>query len=84
MFTEPPSYEEAMHICSIPAKSAKATASAKANTNGELLSCTQDKEDCQFNPLYAVFNITEPSEPVQKQQQAITDNANSNVDTDRS
>lgn len=75
MFTEPPSYAEAMHIY-IPAKSAKATVSAKANTNNELLSCTQDKEDCQFTPLYAVFNITEPVEPVQEQKQVITDNGN--------
>lgn len=73
----PPSYEEAMHIRLPPAKSSQAAASTKANRNEELLSCTQDKEDCQFTPLYTVFNVTHSLEPNQEQQQITA-----NEDTD--
>ncbi|XP_034485851.1 arrestin domain-containing protein 2 [Drosophila innubila] len=62
---QPPSYAEAMHIVrSVPTKSKNSTSSHSSN-KGRVVnpSCLQNEEECDFTPLYAVFNITSPIDP---------------------
>ncbi|XP_060647898.1 arrestin domain-containing protein 3-like [Drosophila nasuta] len=68
----PPSYAEAMHIVRpVLIKPPRSTPSNRKVVNP---SCTQNEEECDFTPLYAVFDITSPIEQLQDQQS--TENAN--------
>ncbi|KAH8360150.1 hypothetical protein KR093_011026 [Drosophila rubida] len=69
----PPSYAEAMHIVRpVIIRPPRPTSTSKKVVNP---SCTQSEEECDFTPLYAVFDITTPIEQLQDQQHT-AENAN--------
>ncbi|KAH8311729.1 hypothetical protein KR044_007714 [Drosophila immigrans] len=66
----PPSYAEAMHIIRPVSIRPPRSTSSHNSGNRKVVnpSCTENEEECDFTPLYAVFDITTPIEQLQDQQ----------------
>ncbi|KAM8704474.1 hypothetical protein ACLKA7_008995 [Drosophila subpalustris] len=66
---QPPSYAAAMHIVRPVSTKSQKPMSSHNSSNGRVVnpSCLENEEDCEFTPLYTVFNIRSPIEPLQEQ-----------------
>lgn len=74
--TEPPNYAEAIHIVRPVSTKSKNSTSSHNSNSGKVVnpSCLQKEEECEFAPLYAVFNIPSTIGPLEEELNVSTEN----------